>query len=286
MNTTVTRLLVAATLGGLTLAGGCVSKQKYDEVWALNRKAHNQLAELRQDNDELHTRNDELVTQLANQETKLLRQEEVIENLEIANTTLQEDFNDLHKRYLALLKGDRVPQIGSVRVLPQQLDKALKAFASENPDLVEYYPKRGMLKFKSDLTFQKGSDFVTNDAKAALKAFATVFTSEVAGKFNVYIAGHTDNIPIKKPSTRKVHPNNWYLSVHRAVSVQDVLTDAGVDGARIGAMGFGKYHPVAPNKPNQGGNPKNRRVELWVVPPDRFLTTTADIATREGGEEK
>jgi chemotaxis protein MotB len=286
MNTIVTRFLIAATLAGLTLAGGCVSKREYDRVWNLNRKAHNQLAELRQVNDELRTRNDELLTQLANQETKILRQKEVIENLETANSKLQEDFNDLHKRYLALLKGDDVPQIGSIRVLPQQLDKALKAFEAENPDLVEYYPKRGMLKFKSDLTFEKGSDFVTDDAKAALRAFAKVFTSDVAGKFNVYIAGHTDNIPIKKPSTRNVHPNNWYLSVHRAVSVQDVLTDAGVDAARIGAMGFGKYHPVAPNKPNQGGNPKNRRVELWVVPPDRFLTTTADIATKETGEEK
>jgi len=286
MNATLTRLLIAVTLGGLTLAGGCVSKQEYDRVWNLNRKAHNQLGELRQVNDELRTKNDDLLTQLANQETKLLRNGEVVENLETANARLEADLKALNAQYQALLKGDQVPQIGSIRVLPQQLDRALKAFAGANPDLVEYFPKRGMLKFKSDLTFQKGSDFVTDDAKAALRAFAKVFTSDVGGRFNVYVAGHTDNIPVKKPSTRKVHPNNWYLSVHRAVSVQDVLTDAGVQPSRIGAMGFGEYHPVAPNKPNQGGNPANRRVELWVVPPDRFLTTSADIATKDIGEEK
>ena len=286
MNATLTRLLIAVTLGGLTLAGGCVSKQEYDRVWNLNRKAHNQLGELRQVNDELRTKNDDLLTQLANQETKLLRNGEVVENLETANARLEADLKALNAQYQALLKGDQVPQIGSIRVLPQQLDRALKAFAGANPDLVEYFPKRGMLKFKSDLTFQKGSDFVTDDAKAALQAFAKVFTSDVGGRFNVYVAGHTDNIPVKKPSTRKVHPNNWYLSVHRAVSVQDVLTDAGVQPSRIGAMGFGEYHPVAPNKPNQGGNPANRRVELWVVPPDRFLTTSADIATKDIGEEK
>lgn len=288
MNATITRLLIAVTLGGLTLAGGCVSKQEYDRVWNLNRKAHNQLGELRQVNDELRTKNDDLLTQLANQENKLLRNKDVVENLETANARLEADLKALNAQYQTLLKGDQVPQIGSIRVLPQQLDRALKAFARDNPDLVDYFPKRGMLKFKSDLTFKKGSDFVTDDAKEALQAFAKVFNSDVAGKFNVYVAGHTDNIPVKKPSTRKVHPNNWYLSVHRAVSVQDVLNDAGVDPSRIGAMGFGEYHPVAPNKPNQGGNSANRRVELWVVPPDRFLTTSADIATKDkdAGEEK
>ncbi|MFP4053701.1 MAG: OmpA family protein [Phycisphaerae bacterium] len=281
MNVNGMRLLTATLLAGLTLAGGCVSKQKYDDVWALNRKAQEELSKCRQQNDELRTKNDDLLAKLANQETRFMRQKEVIENLEEANRQLNTDFKDLHQRYLKLLKGDDVPQIGSIRVLPQELDLALKAFAADNPDLVEYFPRRGMLKFKSDLTFEKGSDFVTDEAETALQKFAKVFGTDVADKFHVYVAGHTDDIPIKKPSTKQVHPNNWYLSLHRAVAVQQVLTGAGIQGDRIGVMGFGKFHPIAPNKPNNGGNPLNRRVELWVVPPDRYLTTEADLATKE-----
>jgi chemotaxis protein MotB len=57
-----------------------------------------------------------------------------------------------------------------------------------------------------------------------------------------------------------------------------VLVDkAGLDPERIGAMGFGEYHPVEPNKPNKKGNPKNRRVEIWIIPPDRFLTVSGEV---------
>ena len=94
-----------------------------------------------------------------------------------------------------------------------------------------------------------------------------------AAKFHVYVAGHTDDIPIRLSRDR--HPNNWYLSVHRAVAVQQVLTKAGLADERIGTMGFSKYHPVVANAPNEGGARENRRVEIWIVPPDRFLTATS-----------
>jgi flagellar motor protein MotB len=43
-------------------------------------------------------------------------------------------------------------------------------------------------------------------------------------------------------------------------------------------MGFGEYHPVAPNKPGKKGNQANRRVEIWIVPPGSFLTTAGPVA--------
>jgi chemotaxis protein MotB len=285
MKSTVSGVLATALLAGLTVAGGCVSRQEYERVHDLNRRAHEQLSELREKNHQLQNKNDQLLVQLQNKEQALLRQQEIATRTEEARQELEKRFEEMNRRYKELITGTTPPSVGSIRVLPAQLDRALQAFAKENPDLVEYYPKRGMLKFKSDLTFEKGSDFVNDQAKKALQAFAKVATGDIASKFNIYVAGHTDNIPVRKPSTRRVHPNNWYLSVHRAVSVKDVLAKAGVDADRIGVMGFGEHHPIAPNKANEGGNPLNRRVELWIVPPDQFLTTPADIATREAEEE-
>jgi len=72
--------------------------------------------------------------------------------------------------------------------------------------------------------------------------------------------------------------NRRYLSVHRAVAIKKVMEKAGLAAARIGVMGFGEYHPIAPNKSSGGknrGNQANRRVEIWIVPPNRFLTSPA-----------
>jgi hypothetical protein len=39
-----------------------------------------------------------------------------------------------------------------------------------------------------------------------------------------------------------------------------------IDQERMGAIGFGKYRPVAPNAAGNRGNTLNRRVEIWIVP--------------------
>ena len=62
------------------------------------------------------------------------------------------------------------------------------------------------------------------------------------------------------------HPTNWHLSAHRAISVLKVMAGSKVDPKRMSARGFGEYRPVEPNKPNKGGNPRNRRVEIYIVP--------------------
>jgi chemotaxis protein MotB len=82
----------------------------------------------------------------------------------------------------------------------------------------------------------------------------------------VIIAGHTDDIPIQKPETRAKHPTNWHLSSDRAIAVLQVMENDKIDSKRMSVRGFGEYRPVAENKPNKGGNPQNRRVEIYIVP--------------------
>ncbi len=272
---------VVGLLSIALLSGGCVAKSEYDRVFALNRKAQTQLAECREEMDELRAAGQSRAELLASKENELLRRQERIDSLAQSNRLLEQKYVELSARYDKAVQGIQPPTLGPIRILPEQLDTALKQFAKENPELVVYFPKRGMLKFKSDLTFAKGSDYVSREAEEALRKFAEIVKSDLGKQFNVYIAGHTDDLPIVKRETRDLHPDNWYLSVHRAVAVQEILTEAGIDPERIGAMGFGQYHPIAPNKPGNKGNPLNRRVEIWLVPPDRYLTTEADLATGE-----
>ena len=179
-----------------------------------------------------------------------------------------DEFKTLYEKELARSKGLTV----GTGPLPPEMDRALRAFAQANPNLMEYQSKFGMVKLKSDMSFASGSADVQAEAGAALKKLVAILTSPQGGAFHVYVAGHTDDVPIGNPVTRKMHPTNWYLSVHRAIGVQKVLVRSGMPPERIGVMGFGEYYPVVPNKPNKKGHSLNRRVELWILPTSRLLT--------------
>ncbi len=71
----------------------------------------------------------------------------------------------------------------------------------------------------------------------------------------VEIQGHTDN--------RGGHDHNQDLSQRRAESVRTWLMEAGVDGSRLEAHGYGDTNPIAPNI-TAGGRARNRRVQFII----------------------
>lgn len=148
--------------------------------------------------------------------------------------------------------------------LPVELSTLLEDFADQH-DMVTYDQKRGIVRFKSDLLFEPGSDTVASSSVAAVQALSRILNSEEALEFDVVIAGHTDDMRIGRPDTREKHPTNWHLSAHRAISVKDIMERSNVDPRRLSVRGFGEYRPIEENLPNRKGNPKNRRVEIFIV---------------------
>ena len=279
MNPGTARTILLTAMVGLSCAAGCVAPEKLREAENANRVLEEQNRKLATQNEALRAELGQQGARIDDLQAEISRISRINQNLNTSVIKLTRNRDELRKAYEDLLTSQQPPAI-NITILPPELDKALKQFSAEYPDMIEYEPGRGMIKFKSDLTFDKGSAKPGPEARDALQKFARILESPEASQFMVVIAGHTDNIPIKKPSTRKEHPNNWYLSAHRAISVQYFLTEiADFNAKRVAVMGFGKYHPVQPNKPNQGGNPANRRVEVWLVPPGQFLTeTAADIS--------
>jgi chemotaxis protein MotB len=157
-------------------------------------------------------------------------------------------------------------QLTGGSLLPVELSTALEDFAKQNPDLIEYDSVRGLVKFKSDLLFDKGSDNVSSAAQTAIKTLTGILNGDQAKQFDIKVAGHTDDIPIKRPETRTAHPTNWDLSVDRALAVLKLMETDGIASVRLSACGYGEYRPIEANAPNKAGNPKNRRVEIYIVP--------------------
>jgi len=151
-------------------------------------------------------------------------------------------------------------------VLPPELSSLLEDFAKANPGMVTYDKDRGIVKFSSDLLFNKGSDEVTSSAANAVKSLCGILNAPEAMDFDIVVAGHTDDIPIQKAETLAKHPSNWHLSVHRAISVEKIMETNSIDPKRLSVRGFGEFRPIVPNLPEKGGAEQNRRVEIYIVP--------------------
>lgn len=267
--------VVAGILGSLMLAGGCVSQEKYDALQAQNRAAQQELQRVMEALNQANARYATLQKQYAELEAQVVAKDKQIALLSGGREGLLariKELEDLVKKLQA--SGPAAP---TNFALPPGLNKLLLELQSKYPDLFDYDETRGLLKFKSDMTFESGSDVVKDQAKQALTKLAEILNTPEAQPFHAYIAGHTDDQPISRPETLKRHPTNWYLSAHRAVSVESVMEKGGVSAKRLAAMGFGEYHPVAQNAGGHKGNVANRRVEIWIVPPERFMTVESGV---------
>ena len=274
-------IVAALALLGATTAG-CVSKGDFDKAVAAARRANEELLKCQAALQDVRNENQTLRDQVGTGDQALLTRDELIKKLSKGNAEMDAAFKDLLKKYNDLVAAGDVPIMDPLKVvLPKEVDAALRGLVRDNPDLMDYLPGYGMVKLKSDLTFDPGSAVVKPAADDALKKLAAIVSTDQAKKFNIYAAGHTDDIPLGKKATIEKHGSNWGLSLHRAGAVVKVLAMAGVAQRRLGAMGFSKYHPVAPNKAGNKGNPVNRRVEIWIVPPERLLTTQTGGAAQK-----
>ena len=106
----------------------------------------------------------------------------------------------------------------------------------------------------SDLSFDIGRA----DIKPALRPVLDQFAQGLDPKMRVRIVGHTD-------STGSDAINDP-LSVQRATSVRNYLSNRGVDPARTEVQGRGSREPVADNT-TEAGRAINRRVEIFLSEP-------------------
>ncbi len=262
---------------------GCVSQKKYDELKFAERNCNAERQRLAEELANAKDQNGNLQSEISRLKSDLADKERTIAALQQQISGAKEALSKMTSVYEKLAAA-RIPSPQIQINLPPELDKALKDFAARHPEMVTYDSKRGLVKFVSDVLFDLGSDKVKPEAKKSLAELAKILTGPTVKNFDVVVVGHTDNIPIAKPSTRAKHPTNWHLSVHRAISVMRVLEDNGVSPEILGVMGYGEYRPIASNSTAQG-RAKNRRVEVYILP-KKIAATPVDSTKKKIKIEK
>ncbi len=112
-----------------------------------------------------------------------------------------------------------------------------------------------IIRLMGESTFDSGKAVIRPKMKPLLKKVAELFRSNAN---DIIIAGHTDNVPIRRGPYR----TNLRLSTARASAVAEyIISAANVNPQRISTMGFGEYRPIDTNDTAEGRQ-KNRRVEI------------------------
>jgi chemotaxis protein MotB len=142
----------------------------------------------------------------------------------------------------------------------KQMTEKLKSMVDAGQLQVITRKGRMTLKLPDDILFPSGSKKLKKEGEAALVQVAEVLKGVEDREF--FIAGHTDNIPVKKGGAFR---DNWELSTARAVEVVNLMIKNGVPPERLGAAGFGENDPIAPNDTPENRQ-QNRRLEIILMP--------------------
>jgi chemotaxis protein MotB len=257
--------LKAAKLTGvaaLTLAmTGCVSQDKYNALKLDRDGLAEQLTKAQSDDQSAEAMADSYKSQLAQFLNGSTNKDALLANYQQQISTIQSEYDSLNQKY-----AEAMQRSGTTAALPPQLTSELQTFATEHPDLVDFDAARGIVKFKSDVTFGVGDATLNPNAKAAITRFAEILNSPTANGYELMVAGHTDNQRVSNPRTIAAgNKDNWYLSCHRAISVGDELIASRVSPNRLAMVGYADQRPIASNA-SSAGQAANRRVEILILP--------------------
>jgi chemotaxis protein MotB len=182
-------------------------------------------------------------------------------NLDNLNQSLEEQTRALNEYQM------RAKQLEAIRKRFELLREKLQKLTQLGLT-VEVRDNRMLIQLPGDVLFASGQIELTDEGLEILGQVAEVVrTDEDLSKREFQVAGHTDNVPMRRGPLK----DNWGLSAMRARSVLTHLVmpieeeGGGLNPTNWSAAGYASTDPIASNDTEEG-RAKNRRVELVVVP--------------------
>ncbi|OPZ24090.1 MAG: Outer membrane porin F precursor [Lentisphaerae bacterium ADurb.BinA184] len=167
---------------------------------------------------------------------------------------------EAERRRVEALEREKEQAVASQRTLETEMRKAL---ASKDVTISELQGKL-TVNILDRILFDSGKAVVKPEGREVLSKIAEVLAT--VPDRQILVAGHTDNVPTS--ASRHLYATNWELSTARATAaVRHLVEQAGVDPQRVGAIGYGEFHPVADNDSDEG-RARNRRIEIIILAQD------------------
>jgi flagellar motor protein MotB len=220
---------------GLALASSCVAQTRYDEALAETKYFQRQYQDLASFHGQLEAENERL------------------------------------RGELALFQGKAPIDAAATREIDERLERlrlmteSIGTAAGVAPGDVEFVPVAGGygVRVTDAVLFDSGSDVIKPEGKNVLAKVVEQISSQSYQR--VWVRGHTDNDPVKRPETVQRFPHgNLQLSAARAIEVAAFLRTSGIQEDKLVVAGFGPAEPVVPNKDAESKR-RNRRVEIYVL---------------------
>ncbi len=158
--------------------------------------------------------------------------------------------------YKMNLSSDTKPQDDRLWVVASNLDSSLQGYIDEELVKVNLQGDKIEVQLSNEMLFGSGSARLSSEARKAFRDIALIVGPL---KNEIFVEGHTDNVPI----STLAFPSNWELSSARAAAVVNYLARQGVEPQRMAAMGYGEFRPIASNDVTEGRG-QNRRVTLII----------------------
>ncbi len=137
----------------------------------------------------------------------------------------------------------------------ERLRELMKTEIAEQKLTIERRAAEIIVRLQEKTSFPSGSADLEADFSPILAKLAQA-AGEIPGA--IIITGHTDDRPISGTRFR----SNWELSAARAATVVETLiSQGGVDPARLEARGMAEHRPLTPND-SDAHRAQNRRVEI------------------------
>jgi chemotaxis protein MotB len=218
--------------------------------------------ELLRINDELKDTNVELIDKLRAEEKYKKQIGDLNENLKSTNEELKGKNEELNKKLKEVEQYKK--ELEQHRKYINDLE-GIKSDLQKTVGVLETKIEDGRLKvsFEGDILFESGKHYLKEEGEKLLESVFPVLSKNVVNN-DIFIAGHTDNVPIREDAKDR-YESNWNLSTHRAIEVVKYLVEKGMSPRSLTAAGYGEFKPVADNSTPEG-KAKNRRVELFLIP--------------------
>ena len=161
----------------------------------------------------------------------------------------------------------------------KNLEQEMRAALESKDITISQLQGRLTVNILDRILFDSGEAVLKSEGEKVLQQIAGILAQYPNRQ--IHVIGHTDNVPIRAAARGRFASNRELSTARATAAVRFLCEKAGADPRRLGAVGYGEFHPIADNATPEG-RAKNRRIALVVLPEE---LATADLPSATRAEE-